>query len=278
MPQPAREILLTDLDTVEFWAEIQSEHPQILLSVLPHLQERYVRELRRFQRAFDDIARRAENLRARLEGSPETEPEQVVAATAVLVRDARAVNEQFLELLRDLEVIYPETDLAALIRHIVLESERFMEELQAIELTLPPQSQPSPEPTLQGFLRDLAFWARDQREHTATLRAFLPNISPDDRATLARFERDFRSLEQAAHRLREALTLPGQSPEFLATEARRLAMVARNLVLEFIRYQEDLLSRYTDSTSRFLIRHMLKESRRFVEELRTSGFLAFSSV
>jgi hypothetical protein len=274
-------MLLQELATIEFWAEIQSEHPQILLSVLPHLQERYARELRRFQPAFDEIARRAENLRARLEAASETAPpetmEEVATAAATLVRDSRAVNQEFRTFLRDLKVLFPDTDPALAIQHILMETDHFEQELEAIELTLPPQSLPPRRLTWEDFLNNLEFWTRDEREHTLLLRAFLPNVRPEDRTALARFERDYRSLEQAARRLREAASIPGQSPETLTTEARRLTMVGRNLTLEFIRFQEDLLSRYTYANSRFLLRHMLKESRRFVEELRASGFASYGT-
>jgi len=279
--QLTRAMLLQELATIEFWAELQSEHPQILLSVLPHLQERYARELRRFQRVFDETARRAENLRARLEAALETElgpaMEEVATAAATLVRDARAVNQEFRAFLRDLKVVFPETDPALAIQHVLMETDHFERELEAIELTLPPQNQPPRRITWEDFLNRLEFWARDEREHTLLLRAFLPNVRPEDRTALARFERDYRSLEQAARRLRDGASLPGQSPEVLTTEARRLAMVGRNLTLEFIRFQEDLLSRYTDAGSRFLLRHMLKESRRFVEELRASGFASYGT-
>ncbi|HHV57372.1 MAG TPA: DUF2935 domain-containing protein [Firmicutes bacterium] len=275
--QPPKSLLLEELGTIEFWAEIQSEHPQILLSVLPHLQERYARELRRLQRAFDDIARRAENLRVRLERAPDEETGEVATAAAALARDARRGNDEFRALLRELVTIYPETDLALLLQHMLMETEHFAEELTAIEPTLPPQNQPPPPPTLEGVLTELQFWARDQREHAVLLRAFLANVSAEDRAALARFERDYRALEQSARRLREAATVPGQPPEALTTEARRLAMVARNLTLEFIRFQEDLLNRYTDPASRFLIRHTLREARRFIEELRASGYVTLRS-
>lgn len=270
--QLTRDTLLQELAIIELWATIQSEHPQILLSVLPHLQKRYASELRRFQRAFDEAARRAENLRARLEAAPEAEfptaMEEVATAAATLVRNARAINQEFRAFLRDLKVIFPETDPALAIQHVLMETDHFEQELETTELTLPPQNQPSRPLTWENFLNNLEFWARDQREHTLLLRAFLPNIRPEDRTLLGRFERDYRSLEQAARRLREAASFPGQSPEVVTTEARRLAMVGRNLTLEFIRFQEDLLSRYTDAGSRFLLRHMLKESRRLVEELR----------
>ncbi|HHY92244.1 MAG TPA: DUF2935 domain-containing protein, partial [Firmicutes bacterium] len=187
--------------------------------------------------------------------------------------DAETVNEEFRAFISDLVTLYPETDLALLLQHMLMETDHFAVQLTAIALTLPPQNQTPPPRTLEDFLADLEFWARDQREHTVLLRAFLPNVGSEDRTTLARFERDYRAIEQSARRLREAITAPGQSPEALTTEARRLAMVARNLTLEFIRFQEDLLSRYTDPASRFLIRHMLKESRRFIEELRASGYV-----
>ncbi|MGI6603574.1 MAG: DUF2935 domain-containing protein [Firmicutes bacterium] len=275
MPAPLYDWTMSSLESIEFWAEITSEHPQILLSVLPHLQERYARDLRNFQREFANLADQADNLASRLGTTPGQVPEEVASDMALLVQRARSLNQEFDAFLRELATIYPESELALLIQHMILESRRFEEELNRMEPVLPPQNEPPPTPTLAKFLEDLAYWNRDMQEHAALLRAFLPNITLGDRNTLAQFERNYRSLMLTVRRLREALTLPGQAIGALEAEARRLAMLTRNLTLEFIRFQEDLLSRYLDHASRFLLRHMLKEDRRLLEELRASGYLFF---
>ena len=252
------------LNDVKFWADIISEHAQILLSVLPRLRPIYAQQLLSFQRRFADLVHRIENIELSLIQTPE-EQEEILTQAAIIVRQAQQLNSAFMTLLSEL----------LLLQHMRLESQQLAQVLQLLELALPPQNQPLSAPTTESFLQQLEFWTRDQREHSQLLRATLPGLTVADREALTRFEREWRALEQASRRLREALTMPGQTPEMVNAEVRRLALMARNLALEFIRFQEDLMGRYRDATSRFILRHMLKETRRLTEELRASGFLIF---
>ncbi|HHT71442.1 MAG TPA: DUF2935 domain-containing protein [Firmicutes bacterium] len=271
---PTSEEIGSLLAQVRFWADIQSEHARILLTVLPRLRPIYANELSSFQRRFADLVSQVENIELRLRQSPQQQTE-LLAQAATLVREAQRLNEEFLTFLGELMPVYPETDSTLLLNHMRMESRHLGAILLRLELALPPQSQPLPPETVESFLRKLVFWTKDQREHSQLLRATLPGLTAADRENLLRFEREWRALELSARRLLEALSLPGQVPEAITAEVRRLALMARNLVLEYLRFLEELLGRYTDPNSRFLLRHMMKEARRFTEDLRASRFLIF---
>ncbi|MGI6128727.1 MAG: DUF2935 domain-containing protein [bacterium] len=269
MPIPNKvQSLLAD---VRFWANNQSEHGQILLSVLPRLRPIYTEQLASFRRRFANLESAIENIELRLMQNPEMQ-EQVLAQAVTVVREGQQLNRDFIALLNELLMVYPEADYSLLLHHILTESHKLAEKLRLLELALPPQNQPLPRQTPESFLQQLEFWTRDQREHGQLLRATLPGLTMNDREALLRFERKWRALEQTVRRLREALTLPGQTSELLNAEIRRLVLMTRNLALEYARFLENLLSRYNDPTSRFTIRHMLKETRKFIEELRESDY------
>jgi len=271
---PTPEEIQSLLADAKFWAQIQSEHTWILLSVLPRLRPIYTRQLSSFQRKFAALVDNIETIELRWAQSPEQQ-EQISAQAAALIREAQQLNNEFVVLLNELITVYPETDMALLLKHMRMESQHFGQVLNLLQLALPPENQPLPPESIESFLRELIFWSRDQREHSQLLRTTLPELTANDRETLTGFERQWRALELSARRLLESLPIPGQITETIIAEIRRLALMARNLALEYIRFQEELLSRYPDHVPRFILRHMLKETRRFLEELRASSFFVF---
>ena len=84
---PTSEEIGSLLAQVRFWADIQSEHARILLTVLPRLRPIYANELSSFQRRFADLVSQVENIELRLRQSPQQQTE-LLAQAATLVREA----------------------------------------------------------------------------------------------------------------------------------------------------------------------------------------------